>query len=192
MFLNSAINWIIQNNTFLDAWTSALQINTSDVDQTHDITILNNTFNGSTARPDAGTYIPGSSAQYLAAIGLGSTCYNVQIIANQIENNLGHSIAIGDRTTVDLTGMLIACNNIVNNTYGALHDLPANIVDAEDNWWGDATGPQNAASNPGGLGDEADDGYDFLPYLGAPSTGPGCTAVPVESTTWGHLKDLYR
>jgi hypothetical protein len=56
-------------------------------------------------------------------------------------------------------------NNIEGNTYGLHNNDNLVMIDAEDNWWGDATGPYNYSSNPGGLGDSVSDYVDFEPWL---------------------------
>jgi parallel beta-helix repeat protein len=61
-------------------------------------------------------------------------------------------------------------NNICQNTYGVWvdSDLYGNYAefDARFNWWGDASGPNQAATNPGGLGNDAGDYVDYSPWLG--------------------------
>ncbi len=58
-------------------------------------------------------------------------------------------------------------NNIYDNTnYGAISTNIAGttmIMDAEDNWWGDASGPTHS-SNPEGSGDAVSDNVDYDPW----------------------------
>ena len=54
------------------------------------------------------------------------------------------------------------------------------LVDAESNWWGDATGPYHPTANPGGLGDSVSDYVDFDPWLGGPGVGDQPIVKPVE------------
>jgi len=57
-------------------------------------------------------------------------------------------------------------NNIEgNSTYGLYHDGLGLIVYAENNWWGDASGPYHPALNPSGLGNEVSDDVDFDPWM---------------------------
>ncbi len=54
-----------------------------------------------------------------------------------------------------------------NGQYGArVVGDPTNgfALDARDNWWGDATGPQHPTLNPGGLGNDVSDHVLFEPY----------------------------
>ncbi len=60
-------------------------------------------------------------------------------------------------------------NTIEGNTrYGVENKDSINIINAEYNWWGDATGPYHPGSNPGGLGDTVSDYVDFIPWLDQP------------------------
>ena len=60
-------------------------------------------------------------------------------------------------------------NNIINNRYDAIHNgNPSLTIDAENNWWGDATGPYHPDSNPSGQGDTVSDFIDFSPWLTHP------------------------
>lgn len=62
------------------------------------------------------------------------------------------------------TSTVVAHNNCISgNTYGVETTAPP--VDAEFNWWGDASGPHNASQNPGGTGDSAADNVDFEPWI---------------------------
>jgi hypothetical protein len=56
------------------------------------------------------------------------------------------------------------CNIYGNSGYGIINNNTPSI-NAEHNWWGDATGPFHATLNPGGLGDTVSDNIDFDPWL---------------------------
>jgi parallel beta-helix repeat protein len=60
------------------------------------------------------------------------------------------------------------CNIHGNAGYGVLNEYPAITINAEFNWWGDASGPYHPTTNPGGLGDSVSDYVDFDPWLDAP------------------------
>jgi hypothetical protein len=60
------------------------------------------------------------------------------------------------------------CNIADNTGYGIWNFLDSIWVNAEENWWGDATGPFHPDSNPGGQGDSVSDYVDFIPWLSAP------------------------
>jgi hypothetical protein len=59
--------------------------------------------------------------------------------------------------------------DIAGNTGCGVRNLVDSIwVNAEQNWWGDSTGPFHPDSNPGGNGDSVSDYVDFIPWLVAP------------------------
>lgn len=60
---------------------------------------------------------------------------------------------------------VINYNNIVNNTGGLKSANTGGILDAENNYWGDASGAYNAITNPGGSGDNVSNNIDFEPWL---------------------------
>jgi hypothetical protein len=68
-------------------------------------------------------------------------------------------------------------NNITGNAVGARY-LGTETINAEQNWWGSATGPTNA-SNPGGTGDiVAATTIDFNPWLTSQAAGTPCSVGP--------------
>ncbi len=76
------------------------------------------------------------------------------------ENNIGIHYQGYENTPT------IIYNNIFGNmTYG-LQNSSSTDISAENNWWGDASGPSHA-SNPGGSGDNVSDNVDFDPWLTA-------------------------
>ena len=112
-----------------------------------------------------------------------------------ISQNAGHGLSFGDGSPIIdhcviaenggdgiafhwayITYPEIHYSDIVNNTgYGVRNNSSNNIVNAVNNWWGDATGPYHPTLNPGGLGDSVSDYVDFNPWL----TGPGVMDRPI-------------
>ncbi len=61
---------------------------------------------------------------------------------------------------------IIYCCNINGNKGYGVRNIDASVtITAEDNWWGDSTGPYHPTLNPGGLGDSVSDYVDFDPWL---------------------------
>lgn len=58
-------------------------------------------------------------------------------------------------------------NDITSNATFGVNNLSGNQIDATSNWWGDASGPQHPATNPGGAGDEVSDNVAYCPWLDA-------------------------
>jgi hypothetical protein len=81
---------------------------------------------------------------------------------NEVKNSATHGISIWD----DFTGA-IHFNSIHDNAYGLYSDVSSRTIDAETNWWGDASGPYHATLNPTGTGNAVSDNVDFDPWLGA-------------------------
>ncbi|MBI1848927.1 MAG: HYR domain-containing protein [Planctomycetes bacterium] len=68
-------------------------------------------------------------------------------------------------------------NNIENNVAGLSISLGSYAnppLDATNNWWGDATGPFHAVSNPGGLGNSVSDNVTFAPFRSTPTLTVVC------------------
>jgi len=77
------------------------------------------------------------------------------------DNEVGPYAANGAQPT-------LYSNTIISNTdYGVYNATPSRIIDARENWWGDAGGPYHATDNPGGTGDAVTDGVSFSPWIEA-------------------------
>ncbi|MCK9351805.1 MAG: fibronectin type III domain-containing protein, partial [Candidatus Pacebacteria bacterium] len=62
-------------------------------------------------------------------------------------------------------GTLTCSQNIFNgNSDYAVKNLTASVVNAQNNSWGDETGPYHLTQNPGGLGDEITDLVNFIQW----------------------------
>jgi len=89
------------------------------------------------------------------------------IDSNTISGNAGDGIYSGYNSSP-----LVTYNNIVDNVGFALrNDDPDELVIAENNWWGDASGPYHPVTNPGGMGDTVSDYVDYNPWMTLPGTG---------------------
>jgi parallel beta-helix repeat protein len=71
-----------------------------------------------------------------------------------------------------LKGSVNDCDIFANTYYGIKNTGMSFVIDATNNWWGDATGPHDPSDdtgsggwyNPGGLGDEVTDKVDYTGY----------------------------
>ena len=105
------------------------------------------------------------------------------ITSNLVRSNT--STGIRAVTLLTNTSPMITAhtNCIVSNvTLGAKNDLAAGgaTFDAANNWWGAASGPFNATSNPSGTGNGASDNIGFSPFTTVPAAvcaGPVTTNV---------------
>lgn len=96
------------------------------------------------------------------------------IIRNSViqRNDIGILISGGFRREID--SVEIVNNNISNNRlYGLVTPsfLDDDVVNAENNWWGNPSGPETD-DNPNGHGDRIDGDIDFEPFLDAPAFQP--------------------
>ena len=70
-------------------------------------------------------------------------------------------------TSTSVYDITIDTSNIFDNTtYGLYNDITTQIT-ATQNWWGHASGPDHATSNPSGTGNEVSDNVDYSPWWGA-------------------------
>ena len=116
--------------------------------------------------------------------GINIKGQDVTIQGNEITNSGDTGINI-DRHVIDTERVAIFCNIISGNTnYGVKVNTTSvlQMVNAEDNWWGDASGPYHPTLNLAGTGDAVSDNVDFDPW--ATSTPP-CqpTAITLASFT---------
>ncbi len=89
------------------------------------------------------------------------------IDSNIISGNAGDGIYSGYNSSP-----LVINNNITGNVgFAVRNDDPDELVVAENNWWGDASGPYHPVTNPGGMGDTVSDYVDYEPWMTLPGTG---------------------
>jgi parallel beta-helix repeat protein len=99
------------------------------------------------------------------------------------EQYYGGTWPVYDRTS----NILAHCNSIYDNGMGAqVIGTPTNgfVLDAEDNWWGDASGPLDDSDdtatgglyNPTGLGNAVSDNVDYKPWE---SSTPPCQPTAI-------------
>ncbi|MBA3766375.1 MAG: thrombospondin type 3 repeat-containing protein [Acidobacteria bacterium] len=102
-----------------------------------------------------------------------------RLSCNTITNSAGSALKIGDPLSVGgvSTNLQYKDNNIQGNLFGLKLDpgaytTPGGRLDATNNWWGSATGPNDLqGGNPGGTGDKIDDPdevVDYVPFRTAP------------------------
>jgi len=80
-------------------------------------------------------------------------------------------------------------NNIVGNPIGLWNDGPA-LVDAENNWWGDDSGPNHWITNPTGTGNPVTDNVDFDPWIKKAVVTDTVTGTASFATSNGNIVGL--
>jgi|GEM_PF-1303501 len=117
---------------------------------------------------------------------------DITISNNIVHNNTldtgkwGNPGAIMIGTGVNAATVHVNYNNIYSNTPNGVTNKATNILDATNNWWGSANGPEHSGNtfNVGSQGDEVSDNVDHVPWLNATYPG-GASFAPVNNTTRG-------
>lgn len=164
----------------------------------------NNIVNGpAKAAGSVGVYITTDT------IGWGYTDIAVNFTGNVISGNETGVYMTADAQpwnptyTARTVTATFAGNEIAGNTVGMDKGIGGTInADAVGNWWGDASGPYNAASNASGTGNSIADGIPFISWLGMAPVSPVVTyqgptgevhvsnPVVTATTTGGSAGDL--
>jgi hypothetical protein len=110
-------------------------------------------------------------------------CSTATVMYNNIRDNERHGVycLVNGNPKINY-------NDIAGNGwYGVNNATPSIIINAENNWWGDSTGPYHPDSNPGGSGDPVSDYVDFIPWL-----FDSVTSIEEEFTSTPIRKSSYR
>ncbi|MCD6573662.1 MAG: right-handed parallel beta-helix repeat-containing protein, partial [Thermoplasmata archaeon] len=83
----------------------------------------------------------------------------------------------GVKVAGSFSGIILHYNNISGNKKYGINNTATVTINAEHNWWGDATGPYDPSNdtatgglyNPTGLGDNVTDYVDYYPWWDSPS-----------------------
>jgi len=183
-------NNTIRNNDIQDNWNSGVALWHVAETTVQGNTINHNnlySFNGVGSPGDAygGVYAVGSTNV------AGDAAFVFKLLGNTISDNQAGAAAqaigirLGDSLPgngIEITGNTLAnhdvdihvrsqaaTTSVHQNVFdgagiGAQNDDTSATLDAESNYWGDASGPYNASTNPGGQGDDVSDFVDFYPW----------------------------
>jgi len=102
---------------------------------------------------------------------------DLTVTGNVVKNCATHGVSIWD----DFTGE-INSNNIQGNNYGLYSDVSARTIDAENNWWGDASGPGPVGP---GSGDNVSTNVDYDPWLAG--IAPGTLQAVIDAASPGDV-----
>ena len=184
IYLSSSSNASIAGNTIMNN-SYGILFSSSNV-----ITITNNTI----ASNGDGIYLYSSGNTTIADTTISnngdgiylSSSSNTIITGNTISSNNDKGIYLHSSSSTTITGNTISnndvgiylkylryssnntvhLNNIVANTnYGIYVDSGNDSIVAEENWWGDESGPYHPEENQRGGGDNVSDFVDFSPWL---------------------------
>ncbi|MGB4975382.1 MAG: hypothetical protein WBR35_01460 [Anaerolineae bacterium] len=146
------------------------------------------TFTGTTQSPGwwSGIYLHGGAAwpgmalfDYATVEYGGDYEANLYVSGGMMAFHHG-TIRFSERHGVYASGntpITIEASQIVSNTGYGVFTPSLNIVNAANNWWGSASGPQvDGACNPGGAGSRIGSSTAFRPFLTSPHADPGGVA----------------
>ncbi len=165
-------NSIYANNTYVGKGAGDWIDYCLDISAGANVTVDNNVIsnNQGVASTD------GSTSAGLLVSTFFAAGTNALITNNELTNNTT-GIAVGYDAS-DVSTVVANNNNIYDNTsFGVSSTAPT--VDATNNWWGDASGPQHSTLNPGGTGDAVSDYVSFDPWIGKAETQTASGAVPL-------------
>lgn len=113
----------------------------------------------------------------------------VTITLLTIENGLQSGIQIGSAFLQNLTDIVITGNSITGNAVYGLKNETAYTVDAINNWWGSANGPEHVSNtyNVHSQGDRVSDNATFTPWLNAPN-GISFAPITINSAGFSSIK----
>ncbi len=118
----------------------------------------------------------------------GTAIDNISILDNVIVRGSTYGV-IADNASPTITNSSLNTNTygvrvygsgnpVINNsdiynnfTFGIENRDKTFTINAENNWWGDDSGPTHSG-NPSGTGDEVTDGVDYTPFQGSGTTNP--------------------
>lgn len=116
---------------------------------------------GKAANTIVGNRISGAGRTGIRLKGGSSEIKGNELTANGVGLELVETAAAQDH--------LVQGNDIFSNSFGLVNNGHG-VLKAEENWWGDPTGPYHPEVNPSGKGDPVSDRVDFEPWR---TTGAG-------------------
>ena len=129
---------VIENNGY-GVFISSFGDGAEGGDGPQDITIQGNTIQDNTAgeNDESGVFVPSGNEEFFGA----------------------------EKNDIDLSGITITSNNLINNGVQAVDSSGSSTLDATENWWGTASGPftaETTASDPSGY---VEGNVDVTPWL---------------------------
>ncbi|GAF83312.1 unnamed protein product, partial [marine sediment metagenome] len=151
----------VEDNSF-STYNSAIQV--VDYTTTAGYGVNNVLIDGNTC--DSGKY---GLWFYGIAVDPGTGISNVTVTNNYLTNNVRGINFQDAAANIVVESFAVNYNDITGNTVYGIYNPIATTLDAEQNWWGDVTGPdpETQANNPHGVdaaGDIITDNVDFIPY----------------------------
>jgi predicted outer membrane repeat protein len=119
------------------------------------VTIIGNTVTLNSANGDGGAFYCSS----------GGPVFSYNTVTENTALGLGDGVC-----TINSSPSIAFCN-IAQNGWGMWNRSLTPTPPAQNNWWGDSSGPWHGGWNPAGLGDSLNSyAWDFIPWLTEPDT----------------------
>ena len=106
------------------------------------------------------------------------------VISNNPVLAIAHSRISGTAPGFHLTGGAVTVTE--SDVLSDADAVASGSYDMRNNWWGDASGPRNAAQNPSGTGASVSDGITFAPWLGAVPVDTDVSSSDTVATVSAH------
>jgi len=162
------------------------------------VTVSNNTVHGNSSEAmscgfDYIVFSGNDCYENLHGIQLSTNSDNAKIVGNNLYNNEGSGLRV--KSTAQAEHVYVFGNNIYGNTatvgtvttddYGIWNQDTTNVVPAKHNWWGDASGPYHATTNPTGTGDKVSTYVTYSQWLTAPIVKGAAAFTPSATSLTG-------
>ncbi len=182
-------NITVESNNVHDNWNTGIMLwHPSEVVIENNTITHNNLYSfngvGNAGDDEGGIWMDGATAMtplsFVCKI-LNNTISDTQLgglsekVGINVDDVYDSSIVIEHNTfsdhDIDVWVQYEAATTVVNynnfgTDYGIKNDDISAILDGRFNWWGDASGPYHATSNPSGTGDAVSDNVDYSPWWG--------------------------
>jgi parallel beta-helix repeat protein len=122
---------------------------------------------------DWGNISLGNSANTLDCSLIQYATYGVYVDSNMVPTITNNIIRYNRYGLYVYRGLPLISNNDIagNGQYGLYKDSTPTLT-AQNNWWGDASGPYHPTTNPGGTGNRVSGYVDYSPWLAEPANLP--------------------
>lgn len=157
----------ISGNTITNLTGEGVNVNTEDASATRTVTVERNVLRES----DNGTRIQHSDSAVVET---------VKVRYNDITSN-DHGVYV--ENGIDNAEVTLTHNTISGNANSGVTNDDGSILNADQNWWGDGSGPYHPSANPSGQGDTVSDNVDFEPWYTRTVELSNGTAQPGDTVT---------
>ncbi len=174
MVIRAAPSLSVSNNSFSNAHygvfssSSSLELRDNTIDNSYwAITNVESaTITGNTITSSEYGIFDSSASSTISDNTISDADYGIYIYGSPtVSGNTVSNASYGIFVNGTSAAPTISNNIIYDNTPYGLYNNGTTTITAENNWWGDASGPYHATSNPTGTGNQVTDRVDFTPWM---------------------------